>query len=247
MPVIRDGAYLVCRGHDCPAQVAGAIRRWVEKLSVLHFGAHLVEALIEAELVGTIPDLYTVDVSTAEALVVDGRRLGGVATRGFENLNRQLELPLWLILGSLGIPLIGRSTARTIVDGLGLRTLLDVYCVEEDEVAALDGIGPARAASFVRGVEEHRRLLDRLLQVGVTIKRAQTGVLTGQSFCMSGGRWPDLAAALEAAGAVQKSSVGKGLTFLIVKDPTSGSAKVQAAQKHGTNVVSPGDAWALLA
>ena len=247
--LVMDGEYLVCRGEDCPAQVAGAMRRWIEKIGVLHFGNSLIEALIEGGLVENIPDLYTVDVRAAEALQdSSGRTLGATATKGFTNLHAKKDLPLHTILGSLGIPLVGRSTARSILDGTDTKTLMDAYALGQWNIESVDKIGTARAESFCAGLLKHEDLLEKLLgpETGVTVKEPASGPLLGQTFCMSGGRWPDLAAALEAAGAVQKSSVGSGLNFLIVKDPSNVTGKVAKAIKFGIKVVSPDDAQAMV-
>ena len=246
--LVMDGEYLVCRGEDCPAQIAGSMRRWVEKIGVLHFGNHLIEALVEAGLVADIADLYTFDVKVAEALVVDGRTIGGTATKGHAALHAKKDLPLHTILGSLGIPLVGRSTARTILDGCGAETFRDAYVLRRGQVEAVHKIGEERARNFYYGLRQHEVLLAKLLapETGVTVQKPATGALVGQTFCMSGGRWPDLAAALEAAGAAQKSSVGKGLTFLIVKDPHNVTGKVAKAFKLGIKVVSPDDAQAMI-
>ena len=38
-----------------------------------------------------------------------------------------------------------------------------------------------------------------------------------------------------------KGSVGSGLTYLVMADPSSASTKAQAAKKHGTQTISEDD------
>jgi DNA ligase (NAD+) len=53
-------------------------------------------------------------------------------------------------------------------------------------------------------------------------------------------------AAFEGAGGTIKSSVGKGLTYLVAKDAGSGSAKLQKAQSLGVIVLTPDEMRAML-
>ena len=237
----RDGEYIVCRGDECPAQIAGSMRRWVQKIGVLHVGSALIEALVDAGLVEDIAGLYTVDVAAAEALVVDDRTIGGVATRAFASLHASKTLPLHTILGSLGIPLVGRSTARTILDGTGTETLIDAYGLSRVVISLVDGIGDSRADSFYGGLRKHEDMLERLLQ-HITVEEPSDGSLKGQTYCMTGGKPKDLIAALEAAGAVQKSSVGASLSFLVAKDVDSTSGKPAKARKHGVEIITHDEA-----
>jgi NAD-dependent DNA ligase len=50
--------------------------------------------------------------------------------------------------------------------------------------------------------------------------------------------------AFEAAGGTVKSSVGKGLTYLVAKDPNGASGKLDKARGLGVIVLSPQDMWA---
>lgn len=244
-PLVMDGEYLVCRGDNCPAQTKGAITRWISKIGVLHFGESLVEALMEAGMVEDIADLYTVDPHVAAKLVVSNRLAGGTATKAFANLNARKELDLHVFLGSLGIPLIGRSMAQTIVNG-GFDTLDKISQATPAQIAAIPGVGQTKAVSFVKGFWDRISLIAKLLSVGVTIKRKIVGAMTGKSMCVTGFRDQDLCDAFEAQGGTVKSGVSRGLDYLVAKDPTDNSGKLAKARQYGTKVIGIDDMKQLL-
>jgi DNA ligase (NAD+) len=240
----RDGEYLVCRSTECEAQASGAIKRWVAKIGVLHLGETVIEAAVEAGLIEDIADLYAVDPDAVAGLYLGGRKVGGMADRGFVSLKSKMKLPLHVIVGSIGIPLIGRSMAKTIVDG-GFDTLSKMMKAKTSEVAAIPGVGETKARSFVEGFQQRAGLIAKIIGNGVTVA-ATGGHLAGKSFCMTGFRDAAMQDAIEKAGGTIKSSVSKGLTYLIAQDKTSTSGKAQKARDYGTKVIDISDAWWLI-
>lgn len=243
--LVTEGEYLLCRNDECPAQVAGSIRRWVQKIGVLHFGASLIEAMIEGGLVTTCADLYRVNEKDAENLSRDGRRVGGAATRALEELHAKKTLDLHTVIGSLGIPLIGRSMAKVIVDA-GYDTVEKLFNAKASKLASIPSMGDTKAEAFVKGLAERKGLITDLLTV-VTLKEKSVGNMTGKSLCLTGFRDPALEAAFEAAGGTIKGSVGRGLTYLCSKDPGGTSGKLAKARELGTEIVSKEDVLRLIA
>ena len=237
----RDGEYLVCRGDDCPAQVAGAIKRWVKKIGVLHCGESLIEALIEAGMVEDAADLYLLDPDTAVEVDVGGRRAGGTATKAITNLGKKKTLPIHVFVGALGIPLIGRSMAKILVDG-GFTSLSAMMKARISDVAAIPGVGQTKAESFVKGFAERAGLVGKLIGEAGIIVQAATGPLVGQSFCLTGFRDAALSDALEKLGATVKGSVSKKLTYLVADDPQSQSGKAKKARDYGITIIEPDEA-----
>jgi DNA ligase (NAD+) len=248
-PLVMDGEYLVCTNHDeCPAQVSGAIKRWLDKIGVLHFGDALVQALIDSGRVQTIPDLYKQDEKDLAAnLYIGGRLAGGTVLKAYRNLRdkRKTSLPLHVFVGSLGIPMIGRSMAKTIVDA-GFDSLNAMSKATPAQIAAIPGVGSTKAASFVEGYWDRLHIITGLLAVGVTYEVPKVGPLSGKTFCQTGVRDNQLAAALEGAGASQKSSVSKGLDYLICLDKSGSSGKLTKARQYGTEIMEVDDAWKLI-
>lgn len=245
--LIMQGEYLLCRGEDCPAQVLGGISRWVKKIGVLGLGDSIIEALIEHAGVTDPADLYTLDPNKIEGIPTgtDGSRLGRTAHIIVDELKSKAELPLHVLIGSLGIPLCARSVCKTIVDA-GFDDLDKIESATLTQIANIPGIGSAKAAEFINGVSARRTLIDKLLDNGVTIKAKSVGVMTGKSVCFTGVRSPEMEKAIEDAGGTVKGSVGSGLTYLVQKDASSMSGKSQKAAALGVQIVDLDGMWAIL-
>jgi DNA ligase (NAD+) len=245
--LVMSGKYLVCRGEDCPAQVLGSISRWVKKIGVLELGDSILEALIDHAGVLTPADLYTLDPKKIEGIPsgTDGSRLGRTAHIICAELHSKKEMPLHVFVGSLGIPLCARSVCKMLVEA-GYNTLEKMEAATEADLCKVPGMGQIKADSFVRGFRARRTLMDCLQDNGVVIQAPATGVLLGKSVCFTGVRSPELEKAIEDAGGTVKSSVGKGLTYLVQKDPSSSSEKSKKAQSLGTAILSVEDMWKLL-
>ena len=236
--LVREGEYLLCRNMDCSAQVAGLITTWINELGVLHFGESLVTILVGEGLVKDAADLYTVDVDAVEELVVDGKKVGGTATRAFKNLHAQTVIPPATFMAGLGITGWGKALFTKLVDA-GLRDPAQMPTLAL--LLDVEGVGAAKAAVLLAGWKKRLGLIQRLL-THVTIKGVASGALTGSSFCFTGFRDKTLEKALEACGATIKTSVGKQLTYLVAADPNAGSEKVTKAKQNGTKVISKIDA-----
>jgi len=242
-----DGKYLVCRNSlKCPAQIAGAIKRWIKKVGILDWGGSVIEALCEQGLVSGPADLYELEDDVLSEVQLSGRRVGSSAKRMLDNLHAKKELPLHVVLGSLGIPFIGRSMAKKITDG-GYDTLDKVFKATKDQIAAIPGVGSTKAEAFYTTFEGPGiELVCALLGAGVTIAKPVDGFLKGKTVCMSGTRDPALVAAIEGQGGTMKSGVSKKLDYLILKDPSSTSAKAKKARRYGIEILGIDDMWALL-
>jgi len=243
--VIRVGAYLVCPNDEtCPAQISGAIKRWIAKIGVKHFGTSLIDLLCETGKVERIADIYRLDPDDVASMEFsDCRRVGGVAAKAFKNLHAATTMPLHVFIGSLGIPLVGRSTAKTIVDA-GYDSLNSMSKAKIADVARIPGMGQGRAEAFVDGFWD---LLDRgvitSLRAHITIAAKATGAFSDKSICMTGFRDAQMAAAIESQGGTVKSGVSKGLDILVAKDHTSQSGKAQKARQYGTEVIGIDEMW----
>ena len=242
--LVTKGEYLICPNSDgCPAQIAGALKRWMDKIGVLHFGDALIDMLCESGKVETIADLYTLDPKEVAQMGMGGRQVGGTATKAFNNLHANKTIPLHIFVGALGIPLIGRSMAKMIVDA-GFDSLNKMSKAKVADIAGIAGMGQIKAEAFCDGFWD---LLDKGIITGllkhITVATKAVGAFTGKSVCLTGFRDKQMEAAVEAAGGTMKSSVSKDLTYLVALDKTSSSGKAEQARKYGVEVISPDEMW----
>jgi len=240
---VMEGEYLVCP-HDqtCASQIAGLVKRWIKKVGILGWGGSTIDGLCDQDIISDPADLYTLDADDVAKVEIDGRRIGGNAHHFLTDLHAKSELPLHVIVGSLGIPLMGRSMCKRIVDA-GHDTLDDLAFVSVDDLASIPDMGRSKAVAFREGFDARIELIMKMIENGVTIKAATTGPLLGTSICMTGFRDADMVDTIEDQGGAVKSGVSKTLDILVCKDPTSTSGKAQKARKYGTEVIGIDEMW----
>lgn len=233
-----DGENLVCGNtKHCRAQIIGRIKNWVAELNLLEWGDTLIEKLVDAKKVHTVADLYT--LQTKDIATLD--RLGDkTAQKCYDILWANNEITLEVFLGALSIPTIGQSTIKTIIKE-GCDSLEKFGQLGATEFEQVSGVGPVKAKFLADGLKHNQQLIFDLLKNGVKIKKAINGKLTGKSFAITGTlsiKRAEVEKLIQDNGGEMKSSVGKGLSYLIISDPQSTSSKAQAARKLGTILIN---------
>jgi DNA ligase (NAD+) len=236
-PLVVVGEYLLCRNPDCRALVEGRIQNWVDALGVLEWGEKLVSQLVAAGLVKGPADLYRLEVEQIAALE---RRGTVIATKVLDNLKAKLPIPLPVFVAALGMENVALQTAKLLISA-GLDTLDKLQAATVDEIAAISGLGPAKARFVVDGLRSRAAEIERLIAVGVIpVAPSAHGPLEGKSFCFTGTLSrprKELEVMVEQRGGTLLSSVTKGLSYLVMADPSSGSAKAEKARKYGTQCI----------
>ena len=229
----------------CPAQVTGSIKRWVKKVGILDWGESVIDALVDLGHAKDPADLYKLDEATLSAVELSGRRVGSASKTMLANLHAKKELPVNVLVGSLGIPLMGRSMVKKLVDA-GYETLDDLATATVVDLASVPGMGQTKAEAFHEGLKRSTGLISKLVMNGITIKAPTTGPFKGKTICMTGFRDAAMHDAIEAAGGTIKSSVVKGLDYLVSKDPNSTSGKAKKARSQGTTILGVDEMWTQL-
>lgn len=242
--LIETGEYLQCPNtEECPSQVSGKIKNWIKELNVLEWGPALIDRLIESELVKDISDLYLLKPEQLEKLERMGKKS---AKKVHEVLWQTKEIPLDIFLGGLTIKMIGSSTIRLIMNA-GFDSLEKIQQMSKNQIEGISGIGPIKAESLFNGLKKNQDLIQRILKNGIKIKNPneiKEGKLSGKSICFSGkSSLPrkELEKLASDNGAIVKSSVTRGVTWLVLADKTSTSSKAVSARSLGTEILSEED------
>lgn len=237
-PTSFDGEYLVCTNTaNCPAQVKGRIKNWIKELNLLEWGDTLVEKLVDSGKIKDISDLYLLKVDDIANLDRLGEK---TAKKVLEILWANSEVSLEVFLGALSIQMIGQSTIKSIINA-GCDTLEKFGQLGAAQFEQVPGVGPTKAKFLADGLISNQKLILRLLDNGVKIKVRTVGALTNKSICFTGSmvnKRPVLEKMAADAGGDVKSSVGKGLTYLVIADPNSSSSKAVSARKLGVKLIS---------
>jgi DNA ligase (NAD+) len=241
-----QGEFLVCVGDECPSQKSGAIKRWLNKTGALGWGSEIVDSLCAANKVMGIEDLYDLMVDEFANHKMKGRRVGeSTATKLLTDIHGRKELPLHVLVGALGIPMVARSMCKTIVDA-GFDTIDKMKAATVKQIEAIPGVGFRKAMSFVDGLEARANLLDELDYRGIVAKAPSDGPFKGKAICMTGFRDPRMVEAIEEAGGTVKSGVSKKLDILVARDATNMTGKLKKAQGYGVEIIDIDEMWSRL-
>ncbi len=234
-----------CTNMACPAQIKEGIRHFASRgaMDIDGLGTKLVAQLVERGLVSDEADLYRL---TREQLAGLPRMADKSAANLTEALRRSKKRPLARFLFALGIRHVGERTAALLAYHLG--DLDGLVAADQEQLEAIDGVGPEVAASLVAffGQPVNRRVIERLIEAGVepqapelpageTDSQPFSGkkvVLTGHLASMERRTAKELIARL---GGKVTSSVSKK-TDLVVAGDKAGS-KLKRARELGIEVI----------
>jgi DNA ligase (NAD+) len=229
-----------CLNPLCPAQRLERIMHFASRaaLNIEGLGPAVIDALVDAGYVADAADLFSV---TKDQLLT----LDGFADKSATNLLRSIEarkvVPLHRLVNALGVPHVGEHTARALATHLG--SLERLAAATEEELLAVEGIGPTVAAAVARWFsgDDGRELLRRLAAAGVQAEATVSagGPWSGQSWVLTGGMEamtrPEAEERIRALGGNPSSSVSRK-THTVVAGAAPGS-KLDKAQRLGVRVL----------
>ena len=239
---------LYCRAQRKQAILHFAHRRAVE---IEDLGDKLVEQLVDAGIVNTLPDLYKLGLSALSQLDRMAEKSAANVLAGIEK-SKNTSLPKFLF--GLGIRHVGEATAKELSRHFG--TLDAIMDATIDQLLQVSDVGPTVAQSVRTFFDQahNREVVEQLKACGLNWKEgiASEGAslpLTGQTFVLTGtlqtmGR-DEAQAKLEMLGAKVSGSVSKK-THAVVAGAEAGS-KLEKAQSLGVTVLDESAFQALLA
>ncbi|HPP82089.1 MAG TPA: NAD-dependent DNA ligase LigA, partial [Rubrivivax sp.] len=250
--------------HRCSGGLFCAAQR---KQALLHFagrramdieglGDKLVEQLVDAGLVHTLPDLYRLGVAELAAL----ERMGDKSAANLvAALERSKDATLARFLYALGIRHVGEATARDLAQHFG--TLERVMAAAPDELCQVSDVGSVVAQSIRTFFEQphHREVVAALRSAGIhwpehegaagAARSATPRPLAGRTLVLTGTlahlTRDEARALIEAAGAKVAASVSKKTDYVIAG--SEAGSKLARAHELGVPVLDEDALHALLA
>jgi len=241
-PLTRDegDAAHYCLNLQCPQQLVGRIEHFAARsgMDIEGFGERTVALFIEHDLLHDVADIYNLDFDRI-------RDLEGFGETSVTNLSAAIEeskqRELGDLLMALNIRHLGNTGSRVVASALGhLDKILEA---SEEELAAVDGVGPTIAKSLAQffGDDHNRDVIDRLRTAGVNFagpERDESApqTLEGLTVVISGtlanfGR-DDAKTAVTSRGGKSPGSISKKTTALVVGE-SPGASKVSKAEELG--------------
>lgn len=235
--------YRCTGGLFCAAQRKEAILHFAARraVDVDGLGDKLVEQLVDANLIRTLPDLYKLGFTTLAGLE-------RMADKSAKNLVDALEaskkttLPRFLF--GLGIRHVGETTAKDLAKHFGkLDAIMDAT---EAQLLEVNDVGPVVAQSLRTFFDQphNREVVEQLRACGLTWEEGEPAVrapkpLAGLTFVITG-TLPTLSRdeakdKLEAAGAKVSGSVSKKTHYLVAGEEAG--SKLDKARDNGVEII----------
>ena len=239
-------------GLFCGAQRKQAILHFAQRraVEVEGLGDKLVEQLVDADVVKTLPDLYRLGFTALASLE-------RMADKSAQNIlaaleaSKQTTLPRFLF--GLGIRHVGESTAKDLARHFG--GLDAIMAASLEQLLEVNDVGPVVAQSLRTFFDQphNREVVEQLRACGVSWEEgapAERAVLplAGKTFVLTG-TFPTLSRdaakdLLEAAGAKVSGSVSKKTDY-VVAGAEAGS-KLDKALALGVEVIDEAAMLALI-
>jgi len=214
----RCSGGLYCRAQQKQAFLHFAQRRAVE---VDGLGEKLIDQLVDAGIVNTLPDLYKLGLT---ALVQLDRMAEKSALNILTALDASKSTTLPRFIYGLGIRHVGEATAKEFARHFG--TLDAFMTAPEEDLLAVADVGPVVAKSVISFFAQphHQEIVAQLRACGVhweegppaerpvQVLSGQTVVLTGTLPTLSRDQAKEM---LEAAGAKVAGSVSQKTSYVV--------------------------------
>lgn len=255
----HDTKFVRCVNPECPGRVYGDIRRWIGVLEIDSIGEKWVEIFIEKGLLRDPSDLYRLKVKDLESLDRMGKTL---AEKMVRNVEQSRQPTLDRFIAAINIPEFSRQRAQMLIDA-GFDTIEKIHAIGVEEIAEVKGFAEILAEKIHLGLRAREGRIQAMLEAGVEIQaptprteavvEAVSGKLAGKSVCFTGAvqavnqdtgkRWTRkaLEELVRAHGGKAASAVTRGLDYLVMSNPDSGSSKAKKAREMGTEILSEED------
>lgn len=241
-------------GLFCPAQRKQAILHFAQRraLDIEGLGDKLVDQLVDAGIVRTLPELYTLGLAKLTALERMGEKSAANLLAGLDNSK---HTTLARFLYGLGIRHVGETTAKDLAKHFGgIDRIMDASV---EQLLEVNDVGPVVAQSIRTFFDQphNREVVEQLRAVGVRWDEhdghrldaaalplaGRTLVLTGTLPTLSRDEAKDL---IEAAGGKVSGSVSKKTHYVIAGEEAG--SKLEKARELGVTVLDEAGLRALL-
>ncbi len=210
-----------CTNPQCPAQLLRHLIHFVSRdaMDIDGLGPANLEQLLQAGLVKSPADLYTLETFQLEAL----ERFGKKSAENIVNaVARSKENDLYRLVFALGIPHIGAKAAQLLCRAFP--SMESIRNAGEEEIAGIDGFGGVMAKEVVEffSRESTQALVGRLEELGLNMLSRQEkrgDALAGSTFVLTGtlpnmGR-KEATELIEKHGGKVTSSVSKKTSYVV--------------------------------
>ncbi len=221
--------------------------KWVNVVDIRDLGEKLIRALFQDGVLRSVSDIYTLTEEKLspyflgeESLSREKQSLG--AKKVVQSIQAHRRVSLERFIAGFDIEGIGETVVEKLTEA-GYGSLEKILALTPEQAASVYGFADIMAKTLVEGLAENRDEMQALVGSGTIslLEKDATLPLTGMSFCFTGElrtmKRTDAQNLVKEQGGSVKSSVVKGLSYLVTNDTASGSAKNEKAAKFGIPVI----------
>ena len=243
-PVFEDEeeAAIRCTGAECPAQLLRNLMHFVSRdaMDIDGCGQAVLQSLIDADLVHSAADLYTLKQEDIEPLERMGRKSAQNLVAAIEK-SKQNDLSR--LLFAFGIRHVGQKAGKVLAGTFG--SLDAILQASEEQLTEIRDIGGATAQAIVawREQEQSKHLIARLREIGVNFIGEQTvksDKLAGKTIVLTGTlslfTRKQATEQIERLGGRASGSVSKKTTFVVAGE--NAGSKLKKANDLGIPVLT---------
>ena len=246
----NDVETLCCMNPDCAAKKIKAFTLFVSRdaMNIDGLSEATLEKFIARGFIHNFGDIFEIEKYRDEIVDMDG-----FGEKSFENLMSSIEkakeTTLAKVIYSLGIANIGLSNAKVICRHFE-DDLDKIREADEEEISAIDGIGPVIASSLVKYFKDpqNNQKVDHLLGYLHIHKEeiSDEQIFAGMNFVITGSlehfaNRGEAKKLIESLGGKVTGTVTGKTNYLINNDVTSNSSKNKKARELGIPILSEED------
>ena len=242
----EGGVDLKCMNLMCPGTLVNRIVNFVSRdcMDIKGFGSEYIRKLTEEKYLKDIADVF--ELKDKREALIEGKLLG-LEKNTDKLLNAietaKTETPADKVLAGLGIPGVGKATAKELIRTFG--SIDAIAEADKDALSAVQDIGEISAEgiyNFFRD-EGNIELLTRLKDLGLNFAKAENEVqgssLAGLTFCITGTlegmSRSEAEALIESNGGKPVSSVSKKTSYLLMG--ADAGSKERKARELGVPII----------
>ncbi len=239
----ENEAAIRCSSSECPAQLQRNIEHFVsrEAMNIDGLGPAIIAQLLDRKLISSTSDIYYLRKE-------DVAMLDKMGEKSAENLDEAIkkskESDLSNLIFALGIRQVGQSAGKSLAKHF--KNLDAFMASSEEELSAIDDIGPITAKNIVTYMSETQNLLNiqNLIGAGVNTLYKEEALtderFSGLTFVLTGTlptyTRDQASAIIERFGGKVSGSVSKKTSYVLYGDEAG--SKLTKAKDLGVNLIT---------
>ncbi|MBR4403586.1 MAG: NAD-dependent DNA ligase LigA [Clostridiales bacterium] len=246
--LVRDegGVDLKCVNLMCPGTLVNRIVNFVSRdcMDIKGFGTEYIRKLTEEKYIRDIADVFELKDKRDE--LIENKLLG--LEKNTDKLlsaieDARKETPADKVLAGLGIPGVGKATAKELIRTFG--SIDAIAEADKEALVAVQDIGEISAEGIYNFFhdEGNKELMERLKSLGLNFAREESEVqgtaLAGLTFCITGTlegmSRSEAESLIESNGGKPVSSVSKKTSYLLMG--ADAGSKERKARELGVPII----------